>query len=44
MELHDIFEAENVWEGGKTGSWRLKQSAFIAGWLMGFNNNKRRAT
>lgn len=26
-ELHDIFEAENVWEGGKSGSWWLKQSA-----------------
>jgi hypothetical protein len=26
-ELHEIFEAENVWEGGKTGSWWLKQSA-----------------
>lgn len=26
-ELHDIFEAENVWEGGKAGSWWLKQSA-----------------
>ena len=25
--LHDIFEAENVWEGGKSGSWWLKQSA-----------------
>ncbi|MFW5894145.1 MAG: uroporphyrinogen decarboxylase family protein [Verrucomicrobiota bacterium] len=25
--LHDIFESENVWEGGKTGSWWLKQSA-----------------
>lgn len=25
--LHDIFEAENVWEGGATGSWWLKQSA-----------------
>lgn len=26
-ELHDIFEAENVWEGGRSGSWWLKQSA-----------------
>lgn len=26
-ELSDIFEAENVWEGGKSGSWWLKQSA-----------------
>jgi uroporphyrinogen decarboxylase len=26
-ELSDIFEAENVWEGGPTGSWWLKQSA-----------------
>lgn len=26
-ELHDIFESENVWEGGATGSWWLKQSA-----------------
>lgn len=25
--LHDIFEAENVWEGGQNGSWWLKQSA-----------------
>jgi uroporphyrinogen decarboxylase len=25
--LHDIFEAENVWEGGTSGSWWLKQSA-----------------
>ncbi|MFU8779774.1 MAG: uroporphyrinogen decarboxylase family protein [Kiritimatiellia bacterium] len=25
--LHDIFEAENVWEGGPNGSWWLKQSA-----------------
>jgi len=25
--LHDIFEAENVWEGGKSGSWWLKQAA-----------------
>lgn len=25
--LHDVFEAENVWEGGKGGSWWLKQSA-----------------
>ena len=26
-DLHHIFDAENVWEGGKTGSWWLKQSA-----------------
>ena len=26
-ELSDIFEAENVWEGGPSGSWWLKQSA-----------------
>ena len=26
-QLYDIFEAENVWEGGATGSWWLKQSA-----------------
>lgn len=26
-ELHDIFEAKNVWEGGPNGSWWLKQSA-----------------
>ena len=25
--LNDIFEAENVWEGGPSGSWWLKQSA-----------------
>ncbi len=25
--LHDIFEGENVWEGGKAGSWWLKQAA-----------------
>lgn len=25
--LHDIFEAENVWEGGPNGSWWLKASA-----------------
>ena len=25
--LHAIFEAENVWEGGATGSWWLKASA-----------------
>jgi uroporphyrinogen decarboxylase len=25
--LNDIFEAENVWEGGAAGSWWLKQSA-----------------
>ncbi len=25
--LHDIFEAENVWEGGSTGSWWLHQAA-----------------
>ncbi len=24
--LHDIFEARNVWEGGKTGSWWLQQA------------------
>ncbi len=24
--LHDIFEAQNVWEGGPNGSWWLKQS------------------
>lgn len=24
--LHDIFESENVWEGGKNGSWWLKPS------------------
>lgn len=29
-ELHDIFEAENVWEGDKNGSWWLKQSASTA--------------
>jgi len=28
--LHDIFEAENVWEGGPAGSWWLKQSAHDA--------------
>ncbi len=28
--LHDIFEAENVWEGGATGSWWLKQAAHDA--------------
>jgi uroporphyrinogen decarboxylase len=26
-QLHDIFEAQNVWEGGKLGSWWLRQSA-----------------
>jgi len=26
-QLHDIFEAENSWEGGPAGSWWLKQSA-----------------
>jgi uroporphyrinogen decarboxylase len=26
-QLHDIFESENVWEGGATGSWWLKPSA-----------------
>jgi len=31
--LHDIFEAENVWEGGVSGSWWLKQSAHDAGEL-----------
>lgn len=25
-QLHDIFEAENIWEGGPTGSWWLKQA------------------
>jgi len=25
--LHDIFEAKNEWEGGKSGSWWLKQAA-----------------
>ncbi len=25
--LHDIFEAENAWEGGASGSWWLKASA-----------------
>ncbi len=25
--LHEIFEAENVWEGDQNGSWWLKQSA-----------------
>ena len=25
--LHDVFEAKNVWEGGKNGSWWLLQSA-----------------
>ena len=25
--LHDIFEGENAWEGGATGSWWLKQAA-----------------
>lgn len=28
--LHDMFEARNVWEGGATGSWWLKQSASSA--------------
>jgi hypothetical protein len=28
--LHDIFEGENVWEGGPAGSWWLKQSAHDA--------------
>ncbi len=28
--LHEIFEAENVWEGDKNGSWWLKQSASTA--------------
>jgi len=27
-ELHDIFEAENAWEGGANGSWWLKQSVY----------------
>lgn len=32
--LHDIFEAENVWEGGKkNGSWWLKQSVNTPGEL-----------
>lgn len=26
-ELNDIFEGENVWEGGKNGSWWLRQAA-----------------
>lgn len=25
--LHDVFEGENAWEGGKNGSWWLKQAA-----------------
>ena len=25
--LHDVFEGKNVWEGGKAGSWWLKQAA-----------------
>ncbi len=25
--LHDVFEGRNVWEGGKAGSWWLKQAA-----------------
>ena len=25
--LHDVFEARNVWEGGKSGSWWLMQAA-----------------
>lgn len=25
--LHDIFEGQNIWEGGKAGSWWLKQAA-----------------
>jgi uroporphyrinogen decarboxylase len=29
-ELHDIFEARNVWEGGATGSWWLQRSAHSA--------------
>jgi uroporphyrinogen decarboxylase len=28
-ELHDIFEARNVWEGGAAGSWWLHQSAKV---------------
>lgn len=28
--LNDIFEAENVWEGGAAGSWWLKESAHDA--------------
>jgi len=26
-ELHDIFDTRNVWEGGASGSWWLKESA-----------------
>jgi uroporphyrinogen decarboxylase len=26
-ELHHVFEADNVWEGGASGSWWLRQSA-----------------
>jgi len=26
-ELHDIFEGVNVWEGGRNGSWWLRQAA-----------------
>ena len=26
-QLHDVFEAQNIWEGGKAGSWWLQQSA-----------------
>ena len=25
--LHDVFEGKNIWEGGKSGSWWLKQAA-----------------
>ena len=25
--LHDVFEGKNIWEGGKAGSWWLKQAA-----------------
>lgn len=32
--LHDIFEGENVWEGGKTGSWWLKQAVDSPGSLV----------
>ncbi|MBL7077153.1 MAG: hypothetical protein ISS31_06765 [Kiritimatiellae bacterium] len=33
--LHDIFEGENLWEGGASGSWWLKQSANDAAELVG---------
>ncbi|MEI6788637.1 MAG: hypothetical protein WCL49_09180 [bacterium] len=32
--LNDIFESKNVWEGGATGSWWLKQSASTPGELV----------